>query len=133
MVALTDPLADLIIRLKNASTARISNVEIPYSIIKERIVKKLEEKGYIKDVTVKGKGITKRIVTGIAHNKDGTRTIKGVKRVSKPSRRVYIKTRDLYPYKSGYGVAVLSTPKGILVDKEAREKKVGGEVLFYIW
>ena len=133
MVVLTDPIADFIIRLKNASMADLSRIEIPHSSVKERVAKKLAERGYIKNVEVKGEGITRRILTTVSRDKKGVSIIKGVKRVSKPSRRVYVRARDLYPYKNGYGSAVLSTPVGILTDTEAKKHHIGGEILFYIW
>lgn len=128
----TDPIADFITRIKNASDARKESVSIPYSSLKENIAHALVKGGYIQTVEVKGKGVTKTIelvLTYIAKNP----RINGVLRISKPSRRIYQKAKDIRMFKSGFGNTVLSTPQGIFLDADAKKLKVGGETLFKIW
>lgn len=128
----TDPIADMIIRLKNASAAGKATVTVPYSKIKMSIAELLEKEGFVKSVAKKGKKVGKLIEIGLVYE-DGEAKVHDVERVSKFSRRIYQKAKMLRPYKSGYGLLVLTTPKGILSDKEAREQNVGGEALFKIW
>jgi small subunit ribosomal protein S8 len=128
----TDPIADMIIQLKNASSVKRSSVSLPYSKEKQAIAEILEREGYLKAVTKKGKKIKKMIEVELIYP-EGRPKIRGVKRVSKPSRRVYISYKAARPVKSGYGLAIITTPKGILTDSEARKEKVGGELLFNIW
>jgi small subunit ribosomal protein S8 len=128
----TDPIADMITQLKNASSVKRANVSLPYSKEKQAIAEILEREGYLKAVTKKGKKIKKMIEVELIYP-EGKPKIRGVKRVSKPSRRVYISYKDARPVKSGYGLAIITTPKGILTDSEARKEKVGGELLFNIW
>ena len=128
----TDPIADFITRLKNASDARKTVVALPYSILKESIAVALEKAGYIKAIEKKGKKVNKTLEVEIVYVNDEPR-INGVDRISKPSRRMYQKSKDIRPFRSGYGSIVYSTPKGILLDIDAKKLKVGGEVLFKIW
>jgi small subunit ribosomal protein S8 len=127
-----DPIADLINQLKNAGSAGKTSVTVPYSEMRFTISELLNKEGYIKSVSKKGKKIKKYIEMDISYNQDSPK-IKGVKRISKPSRRIYRKATELRPVKQGFGIMLLSTPKGIMTDKEARKEKVGGEVLFEIW
>lgn len=118
--------------IKNAGNASRETATFPYSKLKHAIAVVLEKEGFIKNVTKKTKkGLPMIEVTLVA--KDGEPRIRDVKRVSKPSRRVYQGVADLRPYKQGHGMTILSTPKGILTDKEAKKEMVGGEVLFTIW
>lgn len=128
----TDPIADMITRLKNASETKKSSVSIPYSSLKENIAHILQKGGFVSSVEAKGKKIQKTIEIGLIYIMNEPR-IHGADRVSKPSRRIYQKAKDIKSYKSGYGSYILSTPKGVLSDGEARKLKVGGEVLFRIW
>jgi len=129
----TDPIADLIVRLKNASDAKKATVIVINSKLSDNIAHALKKAGYVTSVEKKGKGVFKELELGIASNEiDGPR-IHGVERVSKSSRRIYRKYSDIRVFRSGFGNVFLSTPKGILVDHEARRLKVGGEVLFKIW
>ena len=127
----TDPISDFLVRLQNASMARKAEVSIPFSQMKRSIAEILAREGYVGEVDAKskkGSALTLSLVY-----KDGRPAIQGVKRISKPSRRMYMGVRDVRPVKRGYGLLVLSTPAGILTGKEARAKRVGGEVLFEIW
>jgi len=129
---MTDPISDLIIRIKNAGDSRKETVSIPYSKLKFEICSLLQKEGIIGEVTKKGKKITKAIEVTLLYD-NGDAHIQGVKRVSKPSKRVYRKVAEIRPVKSGYGNLILSTPAGIMTDITARKAKVGGEALFQIW
>lgn len=127
-----DPIANMLIMIKNASSASHDVVSFPYSNIKHAILVCLEKEGYVKDVTKKNKKGFPIIEVGIVKNGPMAR-ITDVTRVSKPSRRVYMGVKDIRPVKNGHGLLVLSTPKGIMTDKDARKELVGGEALFKIW
>lgn len=128
----TDPIADFIVRIKNASDAGKATVTIPYSILKENIAHALAKGGYITTIETNGKKIGKTLEIGIAYMGSEAR-VHGIDRISKPSRRIYQKSKDIRMFKSGFGNIVLSTPQGILLDNDAKKAKVGGEVLFKIW
>jgi len=129
----TDPIGDFIIRLKNASAVKKDVVVTPYSKLRFAVAQTLQKIGYIKQVTKKGKKIQKTIEVELQYNKEGGSPIHGVERVSKPGRRMYFGSKEINPVKYGKGSLILSTPKGILTDVEARKEKVGGEALFKIW
>ncbi|HEV7449185.1 MAG TPA: 30S ribosomal protein S8 [Candidatus Paceibacterota bacterium] len=124
-----DPIADFLVRLQNASMVGHTSVALPYSSIKNAIAKILEREGYLANVIKKNNSL----VVGLSYAASGRPAINGVKRISKPSRRMYMGVRDVQPIKRGHGLLVLSTPAGVVSGKEAREKRVGGEVLFEIW
>ena len=128
----TDPIADMIIRLKNAQLAGLPSVLVPYSNFKQTIADSLKAAGYIKSVNKKGKKIKKYLELELLYTEDQPR-INEVKRLSKPSRRIYHRYSQIRSVRQGRGIAVYATPKGILTDKQARETKVGGEALFQIW
>jgi small subunit ribosomal protein S8 len=123
-----DPIADFLVRLQNASMVGHASVALPYSSIKNAIAKVLEREGYLTSVSKKNNAL----VVGLSYTGERP-TINGVKRISKPSRRLYMGVRDVQPVKRGHGLLVLSTPLGVVTGKEARDKRVGGEVLFEIW
>lgn len=128
----SDTIGDFIIRLKNAGAVGHQSVSVPYSKLKQAIAEKLVAAGYLATVDVKGKDVKKTLEVTLRY--DGKHSsISGVKRVSKPGRRLYSKVTEIYPVKFGKGHLILSTPRGILTDTEARENKVGGEQLFQIW
>jgi len=128
----TDPVSDLIIRLKNASDAGKATVIVSHSKFAESIAHLLKKAGYVATVEKKGKKTVKDLELGIIYT-DGEPRIHGVERISKSSRRVYMKSGDIRVYRSGFGNTILSTPKGVMTDMDARKHKVGGEVLFKIW
>lgn len=128
-----DPISDLIIQLKNAGSVNKESVTIPFSNIKFAIAEKLATKGYVKMPIKKGKKIAKFIEVGLIYMEDGRPRITGVERLSKQSKRLYRGFQDIKSVKQGFGSLVISTPKGILTDDEARKEKVGGEILFNIW
>jgi small subunit ribosomal protein S8 len=128
---IADPISDFIIRLQNASRAGKSSVSLPNSKLKAAIATVLAREGYLADVVVPKKE-TEALSVTLAF-KGSAPAIQGVKRVSKPSRRLYMGVRDIHPIKRGHGLVLLSTPNGILTGKEAQAARVGGEILFEIW
>ncbi len=128
----TDPISDFITRIKNASDAGKASLSIPYSALKENIAHVLMKGGYLASIDVKGKQIEKTLELALVYMGHEAR-IHGVDRISKSSRRIYQKSKDIRMFKSGFGNIVLSTPKGVLLDVDAKKLKVGGEVLFKIW
>lgn len=127
-----DPVADFIVRLKNAGAVGKAEVVVPYSKLKHAIAEKLAAAGFITSTDVRGKGVKKELACALRY--DGkTHYIRGVQRISKPGRRLYAHVSEIHPVKFGHGKLILSTPAGILTDDEAREKNVGGEQLFKIW
>ena len=127
-----DGIADLIVRIKNASDARKESVTIPHSKMKAAILDVLAKEGYVGEIIKKGKKVHKSIEVGLVYDEYGPK-VKGVERISKLSKRIYGGAKDLKPVKQGHGVLVVTTPKGIMTDAEARKAKVGGELLFKIW
>jgi len=128
----TDPIGDFIIRLKNATQVGKREVSVPFSKLKHSIALTLKKSGYIGEVTENGDGIEKTLTVELLYT-DGRPKINGVKRVSKPGRRLYSPVAKIHPIKYGKGCMILTTPKGILTDAEARKNRVGGETLFTIW
>ncbi len=127
-----DPIGNMIVMIKNASDSRKESVVFPYSKIKVAILELLQKEGFIKSFGKKGKKVVKFIEVVLAYDgKEGR--VSGVKRVSKTSKRVYLGTKEIKKVKNGVGTLIMSTPKGIMTDKMAREAKVGGEALFEIW
>ncbi len=127
-----DPIADMIVRIKNASTSKKESVVFPHSKLKHAILDVLFKEGYIKSFGKKGKKIAKFIEVGLLYE-NGAARITGMERVSKASKRVYTKSDEIRRVKSGLGSLIFSTPKGIMTDKQAKEAKVGGEALFKVW
>ncbi len=130
---MTDPIADMLTRIRNALTAKHEEVEVPSSKMKAEIAKILLSEGYINGYKVEGEGIDAKIVIDLKYGPKGEMVITGLKRVSKPGLRVYAGYEDLPKVLGGMGIAIVSTPKGIMTDKEARKLRHGGEVLAYIW
>ena len=127
-----DPIANMIVQIKNAGSAGRETVVLPYSKVKENIANVLMKEGYVKKVEKKSKkGHPALSIDLFLDNR--TPKVKGVKRISKTSKRVYKKSSEIRPVKNGYGLLVLSTPKGIMSGQDARKEKLGGEVLFSIW
>jgi small subunit ribosomal protein S8 len=129
---MNDPIADMITRIKNASDLRKESVVLPYSKLKLAILDVLLKEGFIKSFGKKGKKIAKFIDVGLIVN-DGRSRISGAERVSKTSKRIYMQSKDIRTVKNGYGLLVLSTPKGIVTGKFAKENNLGGEALLKIW
>jgi small subunit ribosomal protein S8 len=129
----TDPIADMLTRIRNALTARKDTVDILASNEKKAIAKILLEEGFIKDVELIDDNVQGTIRIVLKYGPKNERVITGLKRISKPGLRVYAGVKDLPRVLKGLGIAVISTPKGIMTDKAARKNNVGGEVLAYIW
>ena len=125
---LTDPIADMLTRIRNAHLALHKEVSVPSSKMKEAMASILKQEGYVEDVTVDDRNIT----IALKYVK-GRPAITGLKRISKPGLRVYAQCEELPKVLGGLGIAIVSTSKGVMTDKQAREAKVGGEVLAYIW
>ncbi len=128
----TDRVGDFIIRLKNAGAIGNQTVTAPYSKHVEAIATKLKELGFVERVEAT-KDMPKKLEVTLAYDEKGTHKIHGVKRVSKPGRRLYVGATEAHSVKNGLGARIISTPKGILADKEARKVRQGGEELFEIW
>ncbi len=130
---ITDPIADMLTRIRNANTARHESVDIPASNMKKAIAEILLSEGYIKNYQIidDGKQGIIRVTLKYAENKQ--RVISGIKRISKPGLRVYASKEELPRVLRGLGIAIISTSKGIMTDKKARSENVGGEVLAYVW
>jgi small subunit ribosomal protein S8 len=129
----SDTVGDLIIQLKNAGAVGKTQVLLPYSKLKHAIATKLAAAGYVETVAADEKVVGKKLAITLKYDEAGRSRINGVKRISKPGRRLYAKVSDIHPVKFGKGHLILSTPAGILTDEEARKENVGGEQLFTIW
>ena len=130
---MTDPIADFLTRIRNGNLARKERIDGPWSKMKERIAKALVDEGYLGDYSVVGEGPAKQIRLGLKYDPTRRPVITGIRRVSRPSLRVYVGAASAPRIRRGYGVALLSTPQGVLPDHEARARKVGGEVLCAVW
>lgn len=127
-----DSVANLIVKIKNAGAVGHDTVIVPFTKLNLAILEKLKQNGYVKSFSEKSKKSVKTIEVELAYEDERPR-IENFQRVSKLSRRVYEKASNIYPVKRGYGISIISTPKGVLTDAEARKARVGGEVLFKIW
>ena len=130
---ITDPIADLLTRIRNANAAKHESVSIPASNMKKAICQILLDEGYIKEMKVEDDGLQGNIVVTLKYGENKTRIIQGLKRISKPGLRIYAGVEDMPRVRKGLGTAIVSTSKGVMTDKKARKLGVGGEVLAYIW
>ena len=128
----TDPIADMLTRIRNANQMRYKEVEVPASKMKKEIARILKSEGFITDYKEKRNNIQNVLVLSLKYV-DKERVINGLKRISKPGLRVYVKAEEVPTVLNGLGIAIISTSKGVMTDKEARESSLGGEVLAYIW
>jgi small subunit ribosomal protein S8 len=128
---MTDPIADMFVRIKNANAMRRETVEVPTSQFKLAVLAVMKNEGYIADFTATND--VKSVTTITLKYNDKERVIKGIKRISKPSLHVNVKAEDLPKVLNGLGTAIISTSKGVMSDREARKQKIGGEVVAYIW
>ena len=134
MAVMSDPIADMLTRIRNANTAKHDSVEIPSSRVKAAIAEILLKEGYIKSYEIDGDDVRKTIHVSLKYGRDkNEKVIHGLSRISKPGLRVYAGVEDMPKVLGGLGIAIVSTNEGIMTDKEARAKNVGGEVLAYIW
>jgi small subunit ribosomal protein S8 len=128
---MTDPIADLLTRIRNAQRASLPTVEIPHSKMKESIAHILKREGYVQEVSVEGKPQKKLTVKLKYQGRRGV--IEGLKRVSKPGLRNYVSATDVPRVRGGLGIAILSTPEGIMTGIQARKKNLGGELVCFVW
>lgn len=130
---MTDPIADMLSRIRNGNNARHKSVDVPASNIKKEISEILLREGYIKGYEVIDDDKQGMIRIDLKYGEDREKVISGIKRISKPGLRVYVQNSDIPKVLGGLGIAIISTSKGILTDKEARNSNVGGEVICYVW
>lgn len=130
---LTDPIADMLTRIRNANHQRHATVDIPASKIKLAIAEILKEEGYIADYEVIEENVQGTIRISLKYINEKERVITGIRRISKPGLRIYVNSNELPTVLGGLGIAIISTSAGIMTDREARKQKVGGEVLCYVW
>ena len=132
MMVMTDPIADMLTRIRNAQQARHETVDIPSSKMKIEIATILKEEGFITDYSVNGD--TKKVITvTLKYGSNKEKVISGIKRISKPGLRVYANGENLPRVLNGLGIAIISTSQGVMTDKNARAKHIGGEVIAYVW
>ena len=129
----TDPIADMLTRIRNANQMRYKEVEVPASKIKNEIARILKDEGFIEDYKVEKDNTQGTIVLTLKYTDKKERVITGLKRISKPGLRVYANSNEIPKVLNGLGIAIISTSKGIMTDKQARKENIGGEVLAYIW
>ena len=129
----TDPIADMLTRIRNANQMRDKEVEVPASNLKIEIAKILKEEGFVNDYKIKKNNVQNIIVINLKYTENKVRVITGLKKISKPGLRVYVKADEVPKVLNGLGIAIISTSKGVMTDKKARELSLGGEVLAYIW
>ncbi|MGL5205645.1 MAG: 30S ribosomal protein S8 [Metamycoplasmataceae bacterium] len=132
MAFITDPIADMIVRIKMANSRRHKKVSIPHSNTKIKILEIMQREGYVGEFEVNTEGVKKEIILTLKY-KGNERVITDIKRISKPGLRIYSEVDSIPKVLSGFGIAIISTSKGIITDKEARKANIGGEVLAYVW
>ena len=132
-MVMTDPIADLLTRVRNANTAKHEIVEVPSSTIKKEIANIMLQEGYLKNIEEYNDGVVPMMRLAMKYGQNKERVITGLKRISKPGLRVYSKNEDIPKVLNGLGVAIISTSKGLVADREARKLGLGGEVICYIW
>jgi small subunit ribosomal protein S8 len=130
---MTDPIADMLTRIRNGSMARHERVEMPHSKLKEHVADVLKLEGYVDDVRVSEGEEPKTLVVVLRYGRDRTSAIDGIRRVSTPGRRVYVRHDRISRVVSGMGISILSTSRGVMTDREARRQRVGGELLCEVW
>ncbi len=133
MAVVTDTIADMLTRIRNAKAMRYTEVSVPASKLKEELARILKEEGFIEDYKIVEKDVQKTIVLTLKYGKNKESVITGLKRISKPGLRVYVKSGEVPKVLNGLGIAIISTSHGIMTDKEARKQNLGGEVIAYIW
>jgi small subunit ribosomal protein S8 len=129
---MTDPIADMLIRIKNAQAVGHQTVRVPFSKLKLSLAQILEKEGFVAKAEKRGKDVQKYIKIDLKY-KDGRAAIGGVKRMSRPGQRLYVTKNEIRSVKQGYGMAIISTSKGLMTDKEARKSGLGGELMCEIW
>ncbi len=132
MAFITDPIADMIVRIKMANSRKHKTVMMPHSNTKIKILEIMKREGYVGEYEINTNGVKKEIILTLKY-KGNERVITDIKRISKPGLRVYSEVESIPKVLSGFGIAIISTSKGIITDKEARKANIGGEVLAYVW
>ncbi|PKK96047.1 MAG: 30S ribosomal protein S8 [Tenericutes bacterium HGW-Tenericutes-4] len=132
-MVMTDPIADMLTRIRNANQMKHKTVDVPASKLKMEILNVLKQEGYITDFERIDDGVQGTLKISLKYLVNDERVVRGLKKISKPGLRVYAKTDDLPKVLNGLGVAIISTSKGIMTDRDARKNKIGGEVIAYIW
>ncbi len=132
-MGMTDPIADMLTRIRNANMAKLEKVDIPSSNLKLELARVLKDEGYIKNFKLLKDRKQGLVRVYMKYSPDDSRVINGLKRVSRPGNRVYVKSDDIPRVMGGLGIAVMSTSRGVMADSESRTKKLGGEILCYIW
>ena len=130
---ITDPIADMLTRIRNAGAARHATVEVPASSMKKAIAQIMLDEGYIKAFEIVGNGTQGTIKITLKYNANKEKAISGLRRVSKPGLRIYSGAADMPKVMNGLGIAIVSTSKGIMTDRQARKENIGGEVLAFVW
>ena len=133
MAVVTDTIADMLTRIRNANSMGYEEVTVPASKLKVELARILKEEGFIKEYKVVSENVEKNILLTLKYGNKKERVITGLKRISKPGLRVYVKNDEVPKVLNGLGIAIISTSKGIMTDKEARKQNLGGEVLAYVW
>ena len=133
MAVVTDTIADMLTRIRNANSMGYEEVTVPASKLKVELARILKEEGFIKEYKVESVGVEKNILLTLKYGKKKEKVITGLKRISKPGLRVYVRSDEVPKVLNGLGIAIISTSKGIMTDKEARKQNLGGEVLAYVW
>jgi len=130
---MTDPIADMLTRIRNAVRAHHSRVDVPASRMKVEIARILKEEGYISNYKIMGEGVKKTLRLYLKYGPEGESPIMNLERISRPGRRIYVGAKEIPRVLGGLGIAILSTPKGIMTGRDARRHNVGGEVLCYVY
>jgi len=128
-----DPIADMLNRIRNAQAVSHQTVILPFSKMKYEIAKILQKQGFVGEVEKKGRHTNKVIKITLKYSEEKEPLISGLKRISKPGQRIYAAAKEIRSVRGGYGIAIISTSKGLMTDKEARKKKLGGEVICEVW
>jgi len=128
----TDPIADLFTRIRNAQAVGLSEARIPYSEMKMRLARLMVDNGFLAGAEKEGSRTSKRLCLILAY-RDGQPAIHEIIRVSKPGQRIYVAAKEIKPFKRGHGVSIISTPKGLMIGREARKQNLGGELIGKIW
>jgi small subunit ribosomal protein S8 len=132
-MAISDPIADMLTRIRNAAKAKFNSVDVPGSTVKIDLARILKNEGFIRNYKFLKDGKQGILRIYLKYGEGHSNVIYKLQRISKPSRRVYVKCKDIKPVYNGMGIAILSTSKGVMTDKKARQEKVGGEVLCHVW
>jgi small subunit ribosomal protein S8 len=132
-MAISDPIADMLTRLRNAAKAKFNSVDVPGSTLKIELAKILKSEGFIRNYKFLKDGKQGILRIYLKYGAGQSNVIYGLKRISKPSRRVYVRCKEIKPVYNGMGIAILSTSRGVMTDKKARQENLGGEVLCHVW